>query len=120
MASAGGYDPGLDYNDDGKIDYMDLYKLAKAYGTSGTPINKTALLLELQSRVDILNASFLDLEAYLETRVTTLEASLVYLHFRVETLENQSLPQGFIRAPAYDSGWVTVPEPPPTSILRTI
>jgi len=70
IASAGGYDPWIDYNDDGKIDYLDLYMLAKAYGTSGTPINKTALLLELQYKVDSLNASLLDLEG----RVDALEA----------------------------------------------
>src|SRR4030042_2590068 len=31
------------------------------FGAEGTPINKTALLLELQSRVDSLNASLIDL-----------------------------------------------------------
>jgi len=30
------------------------------------------------------------------------------LQSRVETLENQSLPQGFINAPAYDSGWISI------------
>jgi len=49
-----GYDPWLDYNDDGKIDILDIAATAKAYGTTGTPINKTALLLELQSRVEAL------------------------------------------------------------------
>jgi len=33
-------------------------------------------------------------------------ASITGLESRVETLEEQSLPQGFITAPAYDSGWV--------------
>ncbi len=28
------------------------------------------------------------------------------LESKVETLEDQSLPQGFVNAPAYDSGWV--------------
>jgi len=31
------------------------------------------------------------------------------LESRIETLENQSLPQGFINAPAYDSGWMRLP-----------
>jgi S1-C subfamily serine protease len=48
------YDPWLDYNDDGKIGLTDLVALANSYGTSGTPINKTALLLELQSEVQSL------------------------------------------------------------------
>jgi S1-C subfamily serine protease len=39
------YDPLLDVNDDGAINILDLSKLARAFGTSGTPINKTALLL---------------------------------------------------------------------------
>ena len=37
MASMGGYNPWVDYNDDGKINYLDLYSLAKAYGTTGDP-----------------------------------------------------------------------------------
>jgi len=49
-----GYDPWLDTNDDGKIDIKDIAATAKAYGTTGTPINKTALLLDLQSRVETL------------------------------------------------------------------
>ena len=33
------------------------------------------------------------------------------LQDRVETLESQApLPQGFINAPAYDSGWIALPE----------
>jgi len=32
------------------------------------------------------------------------------LQARVETFEEQSLPQGFIPAPAYDSGWISIPQ----------
>ena len=46
------YDPWYDLNDDGDIDIFDLRKVARLYGTSGTPINKTALLLDLQERVE--------------------------------------------------------------------
>lgn len=56
-AEIGEYDPWIDYNDDGKIDHKDLLQLAAVYGTSGTPINKTALLLELLDRVEALEAS---------------------------------------------------------------
>ena len=49
-----GYDPWLDTNDDGQINIRDMYAMARAFGTSGTPINKTDLLLELQSRVEAL------------------------------------------------------------------
>jgi len=67
-----GYDPWVDLNDDGNIDYNDLYIFARAYGSSGTPINKTALLLELLSRIDSLNASLIALES----RVEALEARI--------------------------------------------
>ena len=36
------------------IDASDLYELSKVCGTSGTQINKTALLLELQDRVSTI------------------------------------------------------------------
>jgi len=38
------------------------------------------------------------------------------LESRIEALEEQSLPQGFVTAPAYDSGWVTI-EPDETLTL---
>ena len=40
-----------DLNDDGSIDIFDVVKMVDLYGTVGTPINKTALLLELQDRM---------------------------------------------------------------------
>jgi len=137
------YDPWCDINDDGIIDIQDIYFVALGYGTIGNSINKTALLYEvnatftdLLSRIDSMNTSLLDLEAYLITRITDLDASLVELQSKVntleakvatlktdvalhdamiidlqsrlETLENQTLPQGFMRTPAYDSGWVYI------------
>jgi len=50
--TANEYDPWLDVNDDGEIDIFDVVKVAGAYGTNGTAINKTDLLLELLDRVD--------------------------------------------------------------------
>jgi len=55
----GSYDPWIDTNDDGIIDAIDLQALASIYSTSGTPINKTELLLELEARINSLNASLL-------------------------------------------------------------
>jgi len=53
-SSNGVYDPWMDLNDDGVIDSTDLGMLGSAWGTTGTPINKTALLLELQAKVEAL------------------------------------------------------------------
>ncbi len=61
----GTYDPWIDTNDDGIIDIYDLEALGSLYGTSGSPINKTALLLDLQSRVEAL-------EAYLDALPSTV------------------------------------------------
>jgi len=66
----GEYDPWIDTNDDGIINYEDLFNLASRYGTFGTAINKTDLLLQLQSKIDILNATLISLTG----RVEALEA----------------------------------------------
>jgi hypothetical protein len=58
IAAIGDYDPWIDINDDGIINFLDAILLGGAFGASGESINKTALLLELQSRID-----------YLETRM---------------------------------------------------
>lgn len=42
-----GYSPWADLNDDGVVDIFDVIILANFFGTSGTPINKQALLDEL-------------------------------------------------------------------------
>jgi hypothetical protein len=63
------YDPWVDINDDGVIDIFDAISLAGAFGTTGTPINKTALLLECLSKIDSLNSSLQGLKAYVETHM---------------------------------------------------
>lgn len=77
------YDPWYDLDDDGQIFLYDAVALLSRYGMKGTAINKTALLYnvndtftELLSRIDSLNASLLDLEAYFETRINILEATI--------------------------------------------
>jgi hypothetical protein len=63
----------------------DLVSLAKVYGTTGTPINKTELLLnvnatytKLLSRINSLNASLLEQQAkiaQLESKIAVLNAT---------------------------------------------
>jgi len=67
------YDPWVDLDDDGDIDMFDVVNMAGRYGTSGTPINKTALLLELQSKIDSLNASLIELKDWANTTAEKLE-----------------------------------------------
>jgi len=57
VTSSAEYDPWCDINDDGLIDIVDIVSLAIRFGEEGTPINKTALLLELQDRIDSLNGT---------------------------------------------------------------
>lgn len=61
QSNNGTYDPWYDLNDDGVIDSTDLGILGLVWGTAGTPINKTALLLELEDRIDSLNATVMEL-----------------------------------------------------------
>jgi len=48
------YDPWIDINDDESINVLDLILVANGLGGTGTPINKTALLLDLLDRVETL------------------------------------------------------------------
>lgn len=52
------YDPWYDINDDGKIDIKDVAGVAAKFGATGTAINKTQMLLDLQARVEALEAKF--------------------------------------------------------------
>jgi hypothetical protein len=82
----GVYDPWIDSNDDGRINILDCIALSGVFGTTGTPINKTALLLELQARIDSLNATNLELQS----KVDLLNASLLESQSRIDDL-NASL-----------------------------
>jgi len=97
------YDPWIDTNDDGIINYEDLFNLASRYGTFGTPINKTDLLLELQSKVDSLNASILDLEA----RVNALEEPVTTERIADAAVTNAKLAAGAI---PFNSTYSTTPQ----------
>ena len=70
------YDPWRDLNDDGVINIYDVVMVTGIYGSTGTPINKTALLLDLLSRLDSLNSTVTELE----TTVNYLSNTIVYLN----------------------------------------
>lgn len=48
------YDPWADTNDDGVINMRDIGAMCTMFGASGTPINKTQMILDLQNRVNAL------------------------------------------------------------------
>ena len=54
VTSSTPYDAWYDFDDDGDIDIYDVVDIAGRYGTMGTPINKTELLLEMEARIDEL------------------------------------------------------------------
>jgi len=78
------YDPWVDY-DDGDIDLYDAVLLLSRYGTKGSPVNKTALLYnvnetltELLLKIDSLNATVFELQSRileLETQIAILNAT---------------------------------------------
>jgi uncharacterized coiled-coil protein SlyX len=124
VGSYGTYDPWLDYNDDGKIDAKDISLPCLNYASTGTPINKTELLYnvnatftELLSRIDSLNSTI----TLLNATVTTMNASLIQLQSTVDSL-NTTLNQRIndleteiailnttkLGKPDYDSTWCSV------------
>jgi hypothetical protein len=96
------YNPLYDVNGDGKIDMKDIALVAKAYGTTGTPINITAMLLNLQSEVDSLNSSLLTLE-------NTVAAQQITINNQQSAINNLGAELATkMGQPDYDSGWFTI------------
>jgi hypothetical protein len=91
VGSYGTYDPWIDFNDDGKIDVKDVSLVASNFGSKGTPINKTKLLLELQQRIDLLNQTLIEQQEVINDLIETV----LFL--------NSTRGLGL---PDYDSGWV--------------
>ena len=79
----GKYDPWADLNDDGTINILDFAHLATKFLTSGEPINKTGLLLELETRVEALES----VTDGLSTKVDTVNTLLSDLEGKVNLLE---------------------------------
>lgn len=90
---AGKYDPWADLNDDGTINILDFAHLATKFLTSGEPINKTGLLLELETRVEALESTVLALESVtdgLSTNVDTVNTLISDLEGTVNILETHN------------------------------
>jgi len=85
-----GYDPWVDLDDDGDIDLYDAVELLTRYGSKGTPINKTQLLLELMQKIEALNATIIEQQ----NTINLLNETVIYL--------NNTKGLG---PPDYDSGW---------------
>ena len=68
---SGKYDAWVDLNDDGSIDIFDAIILANAFGTSGTPINKTDVLIDLQQQVNSLNKTLNELQSDIDNSYET-------------------------------------------------
>jgi hypothetical protein len=111
----GEYDPWLDSNDDGTINILECITLAGAFGTTGTPINKTALLLELQARIDSLNATIVEQQNIinnLNNAVIYLNETLTYINgsaLRFLYSDGNPVDLGIVGAPSpRTTGWVTI------------
>jgi uncharacterized coiled-coil protein SlyX len=110
----GEYDPWADINDDGKIDMKDIGYMARLFGTTGDPTNKTALLYEVNATFTELLSRIANLEARaneLETSIVDLNASLVEQQSRIAELESKIavLNATKLGKPDWDSGWLSIP-----------
>jgi len=110
----GEYDPWVDLNDDGWIDIYDAITLANHFNTFGTPINKTALLLDLLARIDALNSTVIEQQNMINnmnTIINNLSSTTTYLNETVvnlnETVNILNSTRG-LGPPDYDSGWVSL------------
>ena len=68
----GDYDLWYDTNDDGKIDMKDIGAMARKFGASGTPLNKTALLLELEQNLTVLREEMIALQLWVGRTVVDM------------------------------------------------
>jgi len=98
------HDPWIDLNDDGSIDLYDAVVLLTRFGSKGTPINKTQLLLELLEKIENLNATIIELNNTIteqQNTINVLNTTVTYLNETVVYLNGTGL-----GAPDYDSGWI--------------
>jgi hypothetical protein len=99
-AGIGEYDPWVDINDDGTINFLDAIMLGTAFGTTGTPINKTELLLELMQKIELLNSTIIEQQ----NEINYLNQTVICLN---ETITILNSTQG-LGKPDYDSDWFAI------------
>ena len=123
----GQYDPWLDINDDGKILIEDVAWVSRAYGTTGDPINKTALLYNvndtftsllakidslnsslsvLQSEVDGLNVTVLQYQSLIDSLNSTLTSKINSLESELAGLDATIATK--LGSPDFDSGYYQI------------
>jgi len=118
VTSSAPYDPWIDLDDDGDIDIFDIVKMAGAYGTSGTPINKTELLLELAAGIEALNATVAALEEQIvglpscEVRIGTQTGTGGFTVSFSSSFPNGTIPEVFAVAV------LTLDDPGPSNLLK--
>lgn len=99
FTTTGHYDPWSDINDDGVINILDVVQVVSRYATTGPPVDKTALLYNVNAtftslinRIATLNASLTTLHANFDsfnTSLVNIQISLAILENNVGTLETE-------------------------------
>jgi len=98
------YSPWGDLNDDGIINIFDIVWISGRYQTTGTPVNKTALLYNVSDTFNMLLDKINDLNSTVieqQTTINNLNSTVIYLNETIAYLNST----GF-GAPDYDSDWV--------------
>lgn len=106
-SSSGGYDPWLDLNDDGRIDMKDVAAIAHAFGATGTPVNKTVLLINVNDTYTQLMNELANMRSLMD------QLNVTSLLNRLDNLQNQVDAMNFTkmsRLPDRDSGWLYFPQ----------
>ena len=114
------YNPWRDLNDDGIIDIYDVVMVTGIYRSTGTPINKTALLYnvndtftQLLDRIEILESDRTDLfNLYwqLYNLYGDLQANQTQVYVELDSLQDlcDELDQNKLGVPDYDSEWTAL------------
>jgi hypothetical protein len=86
------YDPMFDWNGDGKIGPADYAYFSIIFGANGTYVNVTASILELQAKIDTLNASLATLESKVNNSTIPYNSTYIYSDATTETIGWADIP----------------------------